>query len=397
MLFQDQSGDHFVPRSPGSTQSESSEHLKPLYVTEPTLPPLEALQPYLEKIWSTRRLSNGGPLHQLLEQRLQEHLGVNRLALFANGTLALLTALQALRIRGEVIITPYSFVATSHALRWNGITPVFVDINPSTGNMDPAQIESAITPETTAILAVHIYGTPCDVERIQEIADNYNLKVIYDACHAFGVEDDGGSVLRHGDLSVLSFHATKVFNTFEGGAIICGDDRIKGQIDHLKNFGFVDEATVCAVGINGKMNELQAAIGLLQLESIQLQIQQRAQISKRYREELEAIPGLSFLPEPKLALCNHAYMPVLIGAQAVISRDDLYEKLKSQQIFSRRYFFPLISEFPMYRQLPSADPARLPQAIALSRQVLCLPMSASLESSDQDRVIRAIKQAMGGS
>jgi dTDP-4-amino-4,6-dideoxygalactose transaminase len=370
---------------------------RPLFVTEPSLPPLQALQPYLEQIWSRRWLTNGGPLHQQLEQQLQQWLGVSKLALFANGTLALLTALQQLRIRGEVITTPYSFVATSHALRWNGITPVFVDIDPSTGNLDPGQIESAITPETTAILGVHIYGVPCEVERIQRIADNYNLKVIYDACHAFGVEDEGGSVLRHGDLSVLSFHATKVFNTFEGGAIICPDDRSKNQIDHLKNFGFVDEVTVAAVGINGKMNELQAAIGLLQLEAMPAQIARRAQIAERYRRQLEGIKGLNFLPEPQLARCNHAYMPVLIDGQAALSRDQLYEQLKTHQIFSRRYFYPLISEFPMYRQLPSADPARLPRAMALSRQVLCLPMAASLEDGDQDRVIGAIRQEMGAS
>lgn len=369
---------------------------RPLYVTEPSLPPLAKLQPYLEQIWSRRWLTNGGPLHQQLEQQLEHWLGVSKLALFANGTLALLTALQQLRIRGEVITTPYSFVATSHALRWNGITPVFVDIDPCSGNLDPGQIESAITPETTAILAVHIYGVPCNVEQIQRIADNYNLKVIYDACHAFAVEDEGGSVLRHGDLSVLSFHATKVFNTFEGGAIICADERSKNQIDHLKNFGFVDEVTVAAVGINGKMNELQAAIGLLQLESMQAQIERRGQIAQRYRSQLDGIPGLRFLPEPKLARCNHAYMPVLIAGQAALSRDQLYEQLKTHQIFTRRYFYPLISEFPMYRQLRSADPARLPQAMALSRQVLCLPMAASLEDEDQDRVIAAVRQLLVG-
>ncbi|MEB3276085.1 MAG: DegT/DnrJ/EryC1/StrS family aminotransferase [Cyanobacteriota bacterium] len=367
---------------------------RPLYVTEPSLPPLEALQPYLEQIWSSRRLTNGGPLHAQLEQRLQEWLGVPRLALFANGTLALLTALQALRIRGEVITTPYSFVATSHALRWNGITPVFVDVDSRTGNLDPDRIEAAITPETTAILAVHVYGVPCDVGRIQRIADNYNLRVIYDACHAFGVQDDGGSVLRHGDLAVLSFHATKVFNTFEGGAIVCGDERTKTQIDHLKNFGFVDEVTVAAVGINGKMNELQAAIGLLQLEAIEAQIARRAAIAARYRQELAGIAGLEFLPEPQLRRYNHAYMPVLIGPEAALSRDGLYEALKGCNIYARRYFYPLISEFPMYRQLASAEPTGLPRALALSRQVLCLPMAADLNQQDQDRVIGAMRQLL---
>ena len=373
---------------------EEEQELSPIYVTEPTLPPLEALQPYLERIWRTRRLSNGGPLHQQLEQRLQEHLGVPQLALFANGTLALLTALQALRIRGEVITTPYSFVATSHALRWNGITPVFVDIDPKTGNLDPEKIEAAITPETTAILGVHIYGVPCDVERIQQIADDYNLKVIYDACHAFGVEDDGGSVLRHGDMSVLSFHATKVFNTFEGGAIVCNDARTKKQIDHLKNFGFVDETTVSAIGINGKMNELQAAVGLLQLETIEEQISRRQHLSRRYREQLCDLPGLHFFSEPDLPAYNHAYMPILVTEEARCSRDELYEHLKRKQIFSRRYFYPLISEFPMYRQLASADSSRLANAITMSRQILCLPMASNLIEAYQDRVISTIREHM---
>lgn len=368
--------------------------IQPLYVTEPALPPLEELQPYLEAIWQSKRLTNGGPLHHQLEQRLQEWLGVPRLALFANGTLALVTALQALRIRGEVITTPYSFVATSHALRWNGITPVFVDVDPSTGNLDPDQLESAITPETTAILPVHVYGVPCDVERIQRIADNYNLRVIYDACHAFGVEDDAGSVLRHGDLSVLSFHATKVFNTFEGGAIICPDDRTKSLIDHLKNFGFVDEVTVAAIGINGKMNELQAAIGLLQLERIEAQLQQRRLIARRYREALEPLPGVRLLPEPELRRSNQAYMPILITEEATCSRDQLYAYMQAQQIYCRRYFYPLISEFPMYRQLPSADLSRLPVAMALSRQVLCLPMASTLSEADQERVIQALRSRL---
>lgn len=366
------------------------EHRK-LFVTQPSLPPLQDLLPLLEGIWESRILTNGGPLHQQLERELEAWLAVPKLSLFANGTLALLTALQALRIRGEVITTPYSFVATSHALRWNGITPVFVDIDPETGNIDPDQIEAAITPETTAILGVHIYGVPCDVERIQKIADNYNLRVIYDACHAFGVQDEGGSILRHGDLSVLSFHATKVFNTFEGGAIVCGDNRIKQQIDHLKNFGFVDEVTVAAIGINGKMNELQSAVGLLQLKTIADQIEQRRRIAATYRQELGGIKGLQLMAHPTLKRYNHAYMPILVTAESSYSRDELYESLKQYNIFSRRYFYPLISEFPMYRHLPSSDPARLPKALQLSRQVLCLPMAAELTAADQQRVIAAIQ------
>ncbi len=366
-----------------------------IFVTQPSLPDLEELIPMLRGIWERRILTNGGPLHQQLESDLEAWLNVPKLSLFANGTLALLTALQALRIRGEVITTPYSFVATSHALRWNGITPVFVDIDANTGNLDPEQIESAITPETTAILGVHTYGVPCDVRRIQKTADNYNLKVIYDACHAFGVEDEGGSVLRHGDLSVLSFHATKVFNTFEGGAIVSSDARIKNHIDHLKNFGFVDEVTVSAIGINGKMNEFQAALGLLQLKTIEDQIMRRREIATRYRKGLQKLEGLELMPVPALHCYNHAYMPIRVTQQAACSRDDLYEQLKHYGIYARRYFYPLISEFPMYRNLPSADPSRLPRAMQLSREVLCLPMAAGITDHDQNRVLNAVKVILG--
>lgn len=363
-----------------------------LYVTEPSLPDLEDLIPLLRGIWKSRILTNGGPLHQQLEAQLESWLDVPKLSLFANGTLALLTALQTLRIRGEVITTPYSFVATSHALRWNGITPVFVDIDPATGNLDPDQIESAITPETTAILGVHIYGVPCQTERIQKIADNYNLRIIYDACHAFGVQDEGGSILRHGDLSVLSFHATKVFNTFEGGAIVCSDQRTKQHIEHLKNFGFVDEVTVAAIGINGKMNEFQASIGLLQLQNIEEQITKRQQIARRYRHELADVPGLELMPEPTLRCNNNAYMPIRINKNAACTRDQVYEQLKTHGIYTRRYFYPLISEFPMYRHLPSANPERLPKATRLSREILCLPMFAGLTEQDQMRVVAAIRR-----
>ena len=364
---------------------------KPLFVTEPALPDLDDLIPLLRGIWDSRILTNGGPLHQELEAQLESWLNVPKLSLFANGTIALLTALRALEIRGEVITTAYSFVATSHALIWNKITPVFVDIDPTTGNIDPDQIELAITSETTAILGVHIYGVPCQVDRIQKIAESYNLRIIYDACHAFGVRDSGGSILRHGDLSVLSFHATKVFNTFEGGAIVSGDNRTKRRIDDLKNFGFVDEVTVATIGINGKMNELQAAIGLLQLRNVKEQIEQRKLIATRYRRELKGIPGLQLMPEPRLQCYNYAYMPILVTEEARCSRDNLYEELKQYNIFARRYFYPLISEFPMYRHLRSSDQARLPKAIRLSRQVLCLPMASDLKAGDQTRVIQAIE------
>jgi dTDP-4-amino-4,6-dideoxygalactose transaminase len=281
----------------------------PIYVTQPYLPPLEEFIPYLEQIWASKRVTNNGPFHQQLERALCEYLGVEHLALFANGTLALVTALQALRITGEVITTPYSFVATAHSLLWNGITPVFVDIDPDTLNLDPTKIEAAITPQTTAILPVHCYGNPCDVDAIQEIADNYNLKVIYDAAHAFGVQCHCGSVLKHGDLSVLSFHATKVFNTFEGGAIICPDAKTKRHIDHLKNFGFVNETTVVASGINGKMSEFSAALGLLQLRHVDQVIERRREIDKMYREALKDVPGIACVRPQQPAFCQLRLLP----------------------------------------------------------------------------------------
>jgi dTDP-4-amino-4,6-dideoxygalactose transaminase len=353
----------------------------PIYVTQPHLPPLEEFIPYLEKIWANKILTNCGPFHQQLEQALCEYLGVKHLALFSNGTLALVTALQALRINGEVITTPYSFVATAHSLLWNGIRPVFVDVDPNTLNLDPAKIEAAITPQTTAIMPVHVYGHPCDVQAIQEIADRYNLKVIYDAAHAFGVQDAGGSVLRHGDLSVLSFHATKVFNTFEGGAIVCRDAKTKQHIDQLKNFGFADEVTVIAPGINGKMSEVNAAFGLLQLKHIEHALARRKAIDTTYREKLKNIKGLRCLQGAGEAIVNHAYFPVLVDADYPLSRDELYEKLRHHNIFSRRYFYPLITDFPMYRGLPSAHRHNLPVAAEAAQKILCLPIYPALEDA----------------
>ncbi|QVL50134.1 MAG: DegT/DnrJ/EryC1/StrS family aminotransferase [Thiocapsa sp.] len=358
-----------------------------VYVTQPHLPPLEEFIPYLEQIWKNKILTNNGPFHRQFEQALCDWLGVEHLALFANGTLALVTALKALRISGEVITTPYSFVATAHSLLWNNITPVFVDIDPQTLNLDPTKIEAAITPQTTAILAVHCYGNPCDVEAIQTIADNYNLKVIYDAAHAFGVQCHCGSVLNHGDLSVLSFHATKVFNTFEGGAIICPDAKSKQHIDHLKNFGFVGETTVVAAGINGKMNEMQAALGLLQLQHIDSALVRRAEIASRYREAIDAIPGLSWVPSAGQRVANHAYFPILCGDDYPLSRDALYDKLKANGIHGRRYFYPLISDFPMYRGLPSAMASDLQVAADAAARVICLPIYPGLGDADQARII----------
>lgn len=358
----------------------------PIFVTQPYLPPLEEFIPFLERIWASKILTNKGPFHEQFERALCEYLGVEYLSLFANGTLALVTALQALRIRGEVITTPYSFVATAHALLWNGIKPVFVDIDPETLNLDPAKIEAAITPDTTAILPVHCYGNPCDVVAIQTIADNYNLKVIYDAAHAFGVQTDRGSILKHGDLSVLSFHATKVFSTFEGGAIVCPDAKTKQHIDHLKNFGFVNETTVVAAGINGKMNEFQAALGLLQLQHFEQAIASRRALYRRYREALHHIPSLHCVPKLGQRVANYAYLPILVRPEHHLSRDAVYEKLRRHNIFGRRYFYPLISEFPMYRGLPSARRENLPVASQISKQVICLPLHPNLAENDVQRI-----------
>lgn len=365
----------------------------PIYVTQPDLPPLAEFLPYLEQIWQNKVLTNGGPFHRRFEDELAAYLGVRHVSLFTNATIALVTALQALRIGGEVITTPYSFVATAHSLLWNGIKPVFVDVDPHTLNLDPAQVEAAITPETTAILPVHCYGTPCDVDALQRIADDYDLKVIYDAAHAFGIQRQGRSVLSHGDLSVLSFHATKVFNTFEGGAIISPDARTKQRIDHLKNFGFVNETTVVATGINGKMSEFNAALGLLQLQHVGRAIERRGRIEAMYRERLAGLPGLRLMDRPADASANHSYFPILVGRQFPLSRDALYQRLKDQGVHARRYFYPLISDFPMYRGLASADPARLPVARAAAEQVLCLPIYPALADEDVDRIAGIVRAA----
>ncbi|WP_042428148.1 DegT/DnrJ/EryC1/StrS family aminotransferase [Comamonas granuli] len=363
-----------------------------VYVTQPSLPPLDEFLPYLEQIWRSRKLANNGPFHQQLEHALCEYLGVPHISLFTNGTIALVTALQALRITGEVITTPYSFVATAHSLLWNGIKPVFVDIHPDTLNLDPAKIEAAITPQTTAIMPVHCYGHPCDVDRIEAIADNYGLKVIYDAAHAFGVQWQGHSVLAHGDLSVLSFHATKVFNTFEGGAIISPDAKTKRRIDHLKNFGFVDEVTVVAPGINGKMSEFNAALGLVQLRHIDAALKKRKAIDARYRAGLAQVKGVRCLGDAGETQANHAYFPILIEPAYPLARDHLYQMLKERGIYARRYFHPLISEFPMYKALPSASAENLPVARQAASQVLCLPIYPELDMEIVDKVIGLISR-----
>ena len=363
---------------------------KPTYVTQPFLPPLAEFVPYLEQIWDSKQLTNGGPFHERLERALADYLGVPHVALFANGTLALMTALQALEITGEVITTPYSFVATTHALMWNGIKPVFVDIDPATYNLDPEQIEAAITPQTTAILPVHCYGYPCDIERIETIARRHGLKVIYDAAHTFGATRSGRSLATAGDVSMLSFHATKIFNTFEGGALVCHDPALKERIGFLKNFGFSDEVTVLAAGINGKMNEVQAAFGLLQLGYVKDNIQCSAAIARRYHEALGSVGGIRHLPQPAGSEGNHAYFPILVGRDYPLTRDGLYELLRAHNIHPRRYFYPLISSMPMYAHLPSADPARLPRATEIASQVLCLPIYPALSGDVVERIIDII-------
>jgi dTDP-4-amino-4,6-dideoxygalactose transaminase len=354
----------------------------PIYVTQPVLPDLQEFIPYLEQIWESKILTNNGPFHKQLEKELCEFLGVPYISLFANGTLALVTALQVLRITGEVITTPYSFVATTHSLWWNNIKPVFVDIEHNFCNLDPEKIEAAITPKTTAILPVHVYGNPCKVERIQEIADIYGLKVIYDAAHAFGVNYNGQCICNYGDLSILSFHATKVFNTMEGGAIVCHDAATKKRIDYLKNFGFAGETTIMAPGINSKMNEMQAALGLLQLKHYPGNIEKRKKIADNYRKKLKGITGITFLREPVNTESNFAYFPILVNEKEYgLSRDVLYEKLKQNGIYGRRYFYPLISEFSMYKSLDSASPENLKTAGNIAEQVICLPIYPELNPS----------------
>lgn len=361
-------------------------------VTSPLLPDLKELETYLEDIWKQKRITNNGHYHQELEKTLAEYLGIPFISLFTNGTLPLITALQALRITGEVITTPYSFVATTHSLWWNGIKPIFVDVDPVTGNIDPDKIEAAITPKTTAIMPVHVYGTPCDTQRIQSIADIYGLKIIYDAAHAFGVTVNGKTILEAGDMSTLSFHATKVFNTVEGGALVCRTAAMKNRIDHLKNFGFSDELTVIAPGINSKMDEIRSAYGLLNLKQVDAAISNRKRMADIYRNALKNVHGIRFLEDIKGVRHNYSYFPIFIDKEEYgMSRDELYEKLKKHNILGRRYFYPLISEFNTYKGLDSATPANLVEAHKLAESVICLPMYATLTEAETERVTRVIK------
>lgn len=365
---------------------------RPVFVTQPALPPLDEFVEYLKKIWDNKILTNNGPFHVQFEKELAEYLGVKYISLFSNGTLALMTALQTLRITGEVITTPFSFVATTHSLWWNNIKPVFADIEPEYFNLDPGKVEAAITTQTTAIMPVHVYGNPCNLERLQKIADTYGLKLIYDAAHAFGVKINSNSILNYGDLSILSFHATKVFNTIEGGAIICHDEKTKQRIDYLKNFGFANETTVIAPGINGKMNELQSAYGLLQLKYVDGYIDKRKKIASYYRNQLKGIIGIGFLEDIVGVDHAYSYFPILVDKEKFgKTRDELYEKLTMHNIFGRRYFYPLISQFPTYRGLPSSKPDNLPVATKVADQVICLPIYPDLEIDLQAGIIQIIR------
>lgn len=360
-------------------------------VTSPLLPNLDEFHELLKQIWDSKWITNNGSFHKQLEKDLAAYLKVPYVSLFTNGTLPLLTALQALRITGEVITTPYSFVATTHSLWWNGIKPVFVDIDPATGNLDPDKIEAAITPKTTAIMPVHVYGKPCDTKRIQEIADRYGLKVIYDAAHAFGVEVNGESVLNAGDMSTLSFHATKVYNTIEGGAMIMHDEKTKQRIDYLKNFGFANEVTVVGPGINSKVDEMRAAYGILNLRQVDAAIEARHQVAIKYREALRSVEGISFFEDMPGVKHNYSYFPIFIDAEKYgMSRDALYEKMRSANVLGRRYFYPLISEFSTYRGLESAAPENLPNAHKMANSVICLPMHHALSDEEILRILDCV-------
>lgn len=366
---------------------------RPLYVTAPTLPDLDEFKDSLEKIWSSKWITNNGSFHTELETALAEYLGVEYISLFSNGTLALVTAIQALGLTGEVITTPFSFVATTHALWWNKIVPVFADIDPKTGNLDPKSVEKHLGPQTTAILPVHVYGVPCDIDAFESLARKNNLRIIYDAAHAFGVKNGNGqSILKAGDLSILSFHATKIFNTIEGGAIVSHSLEQKRKIDRLKNFGFVDEVTVAFPGINAKMNELQAAYGLLQLKSIDQVIKRTTELAKLYDSFFRDVRGITPMIDAEASgfILNYSYYPVRVKNDCILTRDDLYEKLKDQNIFTRRYFYPLITDFSPYDQLDTASLKNLPVASRIATEVLCLPIFPSMTDEDVSRVMGAV-------
>ena len=361
-----------------------------IYVTQPSLPPLKDFIPYLEKIWNNKWLTNNGEFHKQFEKELAEYLGVKYVSLFCNGMIALQIGLQALKVTGEVITTPYTFAATTHSIYWNRCTPVFCDINENDFNINVELIESLITPNTTAIMPVHVYGNPCDNEKLQQICDTYGLKLIYDAAHAFGVQKNGSSILNWGDLSMLSFHATKCFNTFEGGALITDDIKLKNRIDFLKNFGFANETTIVAPGTNGKMNEFQAAFGVFQLKYIDAEIAKAKKLADDYREHLRAVNGITVFYDIPGIRHNYSYFPILIKDDYPLSRDELYNKFRKNNIFVRKYFYPLTSSFPSYRHLSTAEKGKLPDAEKLSGQILCLPIYPDLSLIEVDRVIQII-------
>ena len=366
---------------------------KQITVTSPLLPNLDEFNEMLKEIWASKWVTNMGQFHKQLEQELCKYLKVPYISLFTNGTLPLLTALQALRITGEVITTPYSFVATTHSIWWNGCKPVFVDIEEDTCGINPDKIEAAITPQTTAIMPVHCYGKPVKMKRIQEIADKYGLKVIYDAAHAFGVEVDGESVLNAGDMSTLSFHATKVYNTLEGGALIMHDEKTKKHIDYLKNFGFAGETEVVAPGINSKVDEVRSAYGLLNLKQVDAAIENRHKVAEKYREALCDVPGIRFFDDTPGVRNNYSYFPIFVNAEEFgMTRDELYFKMRDANVLGRRYFYPLISTFSTYRGLPSATPDNLPVATRIANEVICLPMHHALSDEDVYRIIKIVKR-----
>lgn len=363
----------------------------PIYVTQPVLPALDDFIPYLEQIWNNKILTNCGPLHQQLEKELCEYLGVPYISLFNNGTIALVTALQALDLsEGEVITTPYTFVATAHSIVWNKLKPVFVDIDPQTSNIDPEKVEQAITGKTIAIMPVHCYGIPCDVERLQQLADQNNLKLVYDAAHAFGVKHQGQSLLNYGDMSIISFHATKVFNTFEGGAIVCHSAEMKQRIDRLKNFGIVNEIMIEDISLNGKLSEVHAALGLLQLKTIDQTLQARKNIDQQYRELLANIKGICCIQRTATDVDNYAYFPIVISQPYPLSRDELFEKLKVRNVFARKYFYPIMTDLEIYQQYD----AETQKAQLLSQQVLCLPMYPTLTHEECKLIVNIIKDIL---
>lgn len=369
------------------------ENKEQITVTSPLLPDLDEFNSLLKEVWANKWITNNGSFHKRLEAALCEYLKVPYISLFTNGTLPLITALQALRITGEVITTPYSFVATTHSLWWNGIKPVFVDIDPATGNIDPDKIEAAITPKTTAIMPVHVYGKPCRTSEIKEIADKYGLKVIYDAAHAFGVEVNGKSILNEGDLSTLSFHATKVYNTIEGGALVMHDAETKKRIDYLKNFGFANEVTVVAPGINSKMDEVRSAYGLLNLKQVDKAIEARHHVAVMYRDALRDVEGITFFDDMPGVKHNYSYFPIFIDSEKYrMTRDELYFKMKEKNVLGRRYFYPLISTFSTYRGLESARPENLPNAHKMADSVLCLPMHHALSNENIKKITDIIKR-----